>query len=173
MRISSTIVIVFFALTIFYGCQKTDDGDYVKPITIYEKINGTWNLSSLIYSDDYAKSLGLESVEENLTNWFNFNTFQISFNVNSKDEPTDYVVSGDIPNLFPSNGFWELNSPFPTTNTQPVIIILFSDSQKTTQIGELNLTMIPGTNNIMEFRLIRSSNGVQFSSYIFRLYSIN
>ena len=169
-------IIYFFLLMIpllFSKCQETVEGDFVAPITTYEKIVGTWNLSSLILKDDYANSLDLESTEENLTNWFNYNDFQLTLNVDENNQPVDYLVTGNTPKLLPTEGFWELSSSFPTTNSDQTLIYLYSDRLKSEKIGELNLTGIPSGNSNLEIRLVRSSNQTPFLTYIFKFFPSN
>jgi hypothetical protein len=158
---------------LFSECQESVEGDFVNPITIYEKVKGVWSLSSLVLRDDYANSLDLEFTEENLTNWFNYNNFQITLNVDENNQPVDYLATGNTPKLFPPEGFWELSSSFPTTNSEPTLIYLYSDAQKSQKIGELNLTAIPSGNSNMEIRLIRSSNQTPFLTYIFKFFPSN
>ncbi|WP_445748950.1 DUF5004 domain-containing protein [Polaribacter sp.] len=173
-KIKIKYLIVFFLLPlIFSKCQENSDGDFVEPITTYEKIKGVWNLSSLVLKDDYASSLDLETTEVNLTNLFNFNSLQLTLNVDENNQPLDYVVNGDIPKLFPTSGYWKLSSSFPTTNLEPALIHLYSDVQKTNKIGELNLTAIPSGNSNMEIRLVRSSNKIPFATYIFKFFRSN
>jgi hypothetical protein len=167
------MLIIIIIVLLFLGCSETDDGTYVEPISTCEKIKGVWNLSSLIYKDDYANSLELEPSEVNLTNVFNFNNLQLTLNVDDKNQPLDYAVSGNVPKLFPAVGYWELSSSFPTTNLEPILIHLYSDTQKSNKIGELNLTSIPSGNNNMEIRLIRSSSQVPFATYIFKFFPSN
>lgn len=166
-------LIILSVVLLFSGCFETEEGTYVAPITTYEKVKGVWNLSSLVLKDDYAASLDLEPSEVNLTNLFNFNNLQLTLNVDDNNQPLDYIVNGDIPKLFPTSGYWELSSSFPTTNLEPALIYLYSDVEKTNKIGELNLTAIPTGNNSMEIRLIRSSNQVPFATYIFKFFPSN
>lgn len=160
-------------LLILSGCYKTEDGMYVEPITIYEKIDGAWSLSSLKYVDGFAKSNNIEPTEENITNWFNYKDFQLILNVDENFKPNDYSVLGDVPELFPSNGYWQLSSAFQTTNSQPIFINLYSDLEKTKQIGTLRLVSIPGANNTLEIALERKSNDVPLTSYVFKLVLAN
>jgi len=170
----ANVYLLFLLLAFqFAGCYKTDDGAYVEPITIYEKIHGVWNLSSLKYVDEYAKSNNIEPNEDNLTNWFNYKDFQLTLNVDESNQPVDYSVAGDVPELIPSTGYWKLSSAFPTTNMQPVLINLYADAAKTDLTGQLHLISIPGVSTNMEVQLVRSSNNVAFASYMFKLFPAN
>jgi hypothetical protein len=156
------------------GCDNTDDGSYVDPITLYEKVNGNWGLTNLKMVDDFAKANKIEPNEQNLSTFFNYEDFKIRFNVDEKMNPTSYEVQGEVPPLFASNGYWELSSDFQQTNaSSPVRIYLYSDAQKTQKTDELRLTSVPGNNEEMELQLVRSSGGSAFVSYVFKLNAIN
>lgn len=156
-----------------FGCNEPDDGDYASPITIYEKIDGQWNLASVKMVDEVAKANGIEPNEQNLGGFFNYEDFKIKFNVDANNLPTSYEVLGDVPSLFPATGYWQLSSPFQQTNANAVRIHLFSDAQKTQKTSELRLTGVPGTSREMELQLVRTSGGTPFISYIFKLTASN
>lgn len=156
------------------GCDNTDDGSYVDPITLYEKVNGNWGLTNLKMVDDFAKANKIEPNEQNLSTFFNYEDFKIKFNVDEKMNPTSYEVQGEVPPLFAPNGYWELSSDFQQTNASgPVRVYLYSDAQKTQKTDELRLTSVPGNNDEMEFQLVHSSGGSAFVSYVFKLNAIN
>lgn len=166
-----------FWLTIFsllaIGCNDSDDGNYVEPVTVYEKINGDWSLMNLKMVDEYAKLNAIEPNEQNLSDLFNYDNFKIRFSVDDKMNPTTYEVMGDVPPLFPPAGFWELSSSFPQTDGNALKIYLYKDAKKTEKTDELRLTSIPGSNGEMEIQLIRVSGDAAFVSYIFKLNAIN
>lgn len=155
------------------GCNESDDGDPAEPITLYEKIDGGWGLMSLKMVDEFAKANALEPSEQNLSTLFNYENFQIKFNVDAKMQPTTYEVLGDVPALFAPTGYWKLNTAFQPTNSGGVRIYLYSNAEKTLLTDELRLTSVPGGNEEMEIQLVRISNGTPFVSYIFKLNAIN
>lgn len=156
------------------GCDNTEDGSYVDPITLYEKVNGNWGLTNLKLVDEFAIVNAIEPHEENLSTYFNYEDFKIKFNVDEKNQPTSYEVLGDVPPLFAPKGFWRLSSDFQQTNASgPVSIYLYSDAQKTQKTDELKLTSIPGNNDEMELKLVHSSGGSAYASYVFKLTAIN
>ena len=73
----SHLTSLLLALTVITGvgaCSTIDDGSYVEPIRLYEKIEGKWVLNSLIQTDETnAKNM-------TLTNELNFDTFVLSLN---------------------------------------------------------------------------------------------
>lgn len=158
-------VISLFAV----GCNDVDDGDPVNPITLYEKVNGEWNIASLKMTDEFAKANAIEPSEQDLSALFNYEDFRIAFHVDDKMQPTSYEVLGDVPPLFAANGYWQLSLPFQQTNASATHIFLYSDAQKTQQTDELLLTSVPGSNNQMEIKLVRVSDGTPFVSYTFKL----
>lgn len=157
----------------FEGCYQTDDGSYVAPITIYEKINGSWSLDQLTLVDEYAKANAITPDNDDLTSWFNYQTFQIKFSVDENDEPTSFEVTGDVPELFLKSGYWSLSSSYPNTDLSAVRINLYSDASKTDIVDQLRLTSIPGAQETMEIQLVRESNGIAYASYLFNLSPAN
>ncbi len=155
------------------GCTESDDGNYVEPITIYEKINGEWSLIDLKMVDEFAVANGIEPDEENLSNLFNYENFRIKLNVDEGMQPTTYEVIGDVPPLFEPNGYWTLSSAFQPTNSEAVRIHLYSDAEKTILTDELRITSVPGSNPEMQIQLTRESDGVKFVSYVFNLNATN
>jgi hypothetical protein len=164
------VIMCLFAI----GCDNTDDGSYVAPITIYEKVNGNWGLTNLKMVDEFAKANKIEPSEQSLNTWFNYEDFKIKFSVDEKNSPTSYEVTGNVPPLFAPKGYWQLSTAFqPTTGGGPTKIYLYSDAQKTQKTDELVLTSTPGKSGEMEFQLVHSSGGTPFVSYVFKFNAIN
>lgn len=159
--------------TVTAGCNEADDGTATEPITIYEKIDGEWSLMSLKMVDEVAKSSNIQPNEQNLSALFNYEDFKIRLNVDDKNNPTTYEVLGDVPPLFAPSGYWQLSSAFQQTDATAVRIYLYSDAQKTQKTDELRLTSVPGSNGEMEIQLVRTSGGVPFVSYVFKLGATN
>ncbi len=155
------------------SCNEEDDGKRVDPITLYEKIDGNWALMNLKMTDEVAKANGVQPFDQNLSTQFNYEDFAIRFNVDEKNRPTTYEVSGDVPPLFAPSGYYKLSSDFQTTSGAAVRIYLYSDAELTTKTDELRLTSVPGSNGEMELQLVRTSGGLPFVSYTFRLNSAN
>jgi hypothetical protein len=104
---------------------------------------------------------------------FEFGTFAISFDVDAAFEPTTYEVTGSAPNLFPASGYWDLSTEHPLANATVPVIRLYSDASLSTLIGELAVTSAPGANPEMDLRLTRTSDGVPFVSYTYKLSPSN
>jgi hypothetical protein len=156
-------------LPLFSGCNpSTDDGSYVAPITLYEKVGGVWNLSDIRQTDETAKTAGLSVTEQSLYAQFEFGTFSIDLKT-SENQPTSYQVSGNAPELFPNSGYWQLDTEFPYADGTAPKILLYSDAAKTAKVGELAITSAPGAKAEMELKLTRTSGGVPFVSYLFYL----
>lgn len=172
MKSIKLLVVVFFGLLAF-SCDKSDDGSYVEPITIYEKMQGNWNLMNLRMVDRFAKTNAIEPSEQNLSALFNYDTFQIVFNVDEHMQPTSYQVLGTVPPIFQLSGYWALNTSFQPTNSEAIQIQLYSDAKQTIKTDMLLLTSVPGSNEKMEVQLVRTSGGTAFVSYVFSLSSNN
>jgi Domain of unknown function (DUF5004) len=173
MRCKSIYWVALMMCLFAIGCDNTEDGSYVDPITIYEKVNGNWGLTNLKMVDEFAKANKIEPNEENLSTYFNYEDFKIKFNVDERNNPTTYEVTGNVPPLFAPKGYWQLSSDFqPTTPGNAVKIYLYSDSQKTQKTDELRVTSMPGKGGEMELQLARVSGGATFLSYVFKLNAI-
>ncbi|MCD9575036.1 DUF5004 domain-containing protein [Flavobacterium soyae] len=173
MRSKSYYWLALFMCFFAISCDNTEDGSYVDPITIYEKVNGNWGLTNLKMVDEFAKANKIEPSEENLSTFFNYEDFKINFSVDEKNKPTSYEVTGNVPPLFAPKGYWELSSDFQQTNASAVKIYLYSDAAKTQKTDELRVTSVPGNNDEMEFQLVHSSGGTPFVTYVFKLNAIN
>ncbi|NMH29339.1 DUF5004 domain-containing protein [Flavobacterium silvaticum] len=157
------------AILLAFGCNETDDGNHVDGITLYEKIAGSWSATNVKMTDEVAKAGGAPVFEQNLTTQFNYDQMQISFNVDEKMQPTTYEVSGNVPPLFEANGYYKLSSDYQPMATNPLKIYLYSDAALTAKTGELRVTAVPGSTGEMELQLVRTSGGVPFVSYAFKL----
>lgn len=160
---------LFFLSTIWFSCNVNEDGSYVRPIKIYEKVNGTWQLLSLKMIDETAKSAGITPDEMSLTDQFTFNSFAITLNVDAENNATTYTVTGTAPELLESNGFWDLDNEFPLTDGTPVKIILYSDAGKTQKTNQVSVSSMPGAVDEMELKLTHYSNQVAYVSYLYKL----
>lgn len=171
MKKTKSIFLVLVVLLIAgYGCTETDDGSYTAPITVYEKIPGTWQLLSLKMIDETARAAGIKPDELVLTNQFNFQSFSIVFEVDENYNPTTYMVSGDVPELLAPEGYWNTDTEFPLTDGTPVKINLYSDAAKSQLTNQLSITAMPGATAEMELKLTHTSNQVAYATYVYRLY---
>lgn len=161
-------LLTFF--TLWYGCTKTEDGEYTPPITNYEKVPGTWQLLSVKLIDETAKAAGIKPDEMTLTNQLNFQGFSLTLEVDANNKPVTYYVTGDAPELLTPQGYWDLDADFPQTNGTPVKINLYTDAAKTQKVHQLSITAMPGANAEMEIKLTHTSNQVAYVSYVYRLF---
>ncbi|MNF07611.1 hypothetical protein D3C80_2078310 [compost metagenome] len=60
-----------------------------------------------------------------------------------------------------------MDSPFTTGKTAKMY--LYADEAKSQKTDELEVTTVPGATNVLELRLVRSSEGTPFLSYQFSL----
>lgn len=163
------LIVVVFLIT-GYGCTETDDGSFTAPITVYEKLPGTWQLLSLKLVDETAKASGIKPDEIALTDQFNFQTFSITLEVDAQFKPGTYSVSGEVPELLAPEGFWNTDSEFPLTDGTPLKISLYADAACTQRTNQLMITALPGATSEMELKLTHTSNQVAYATYVYRLF---
>lgn len=174
MKTNKLLYLFLFLFSgILTSCSTLDDGTPVDPITISEKIQGNWAALSVKQTDEIAKTNNQTPSDLSLTTHFNFSSFGIALNVDSKNLPTTYQVTGISPALFPTEGFWGLAYLYPNTDTTPSQIYLYSDEAKTIKTATFDITSMPGSMKILEFRFMRKTKGVAFVSYTYRLVPNN
>lgn len=167
MKIKNFVQVVLGALVIS-SCTN-DDGTYTEPITMYEKIGGTWNLSRIKQVDELAVANKSGVTEMDLTDYFE--TFSISLNETDSHSPSTFTTSG-APEILPSEGFWKLDRAFQNWDGSPVKVQFFSDAACTNQTGEVSITSVPGSVPLMELTMTRSTNGTPFVSYVYTLIPV-
>lgn len=172
-NISRILVAFIVTVGIFSACTDTNDGTYVAPISISEKIHGTWAAISVKQTDEIAKTAGQTPTDLGLSRQFNFTSFHVLFNTDDKNNPTSYSISGDAPALIPASGYWNMPNLFINTDATPNEIYLYADAAKTQKTATLTLASVPGLLDVFEFKLTRRSNGVAFVSYTYRLCKVN
>ena len=141
---------------LFSSCQKNDEGSYVAPIKLTEKIGGNYVLNSIVQTDEIA---GTEMI---LTSLLDFDTFGISLSQDGK-----FSVSGNAPKLLPESGEWQLDNDFVKSTGEASKIILKGD-----KTVSLTVTSVPGAKQELEFQLTRTQNGQPFVSYKYNLVSV-
>lgn len=149
------------AAVVVTSCSITDDGDYVNPITLNEKISGKWVLNSIVQTDESnAQTMAL-------TNLLDFDTFVIKLDTDENNAPTTFSLEGSAPALLPLKGTWSLDYDYTKSDATATRIFLKSDTGAAT----LTLTKVPGSDGILEYKLTRKVNGQPFVSYTYNLMS--
>ena len=172
MKKAMVILFCLIVTQLITSCYKSDDGTYTDPITIYEKMAGNWTTTSVTEIDPIAVASATKPDKETLTFKFNFKTFTINFATDEKFNPTTFTVGGTSPELFLKTGYWKLNSPYPTTDGSPLIILLYSNEAKTQLADQLSISAVPGVHATLQFDLIRNSNNVPYVDYQYLLKQV-
>lgn len=153
---------VLLALTAALGCvscSSVDDGDYVDPITLSEKIGGRWVVNSVIQTDETnAKTM-------TLTDLLDFDTFVINFDRDASGNPSTFSIEGNAPALLPQKGTWKMDYNFTKSDATASQILLTGSDQPVS----LTVTTLPGNNQTLEYKLVRKVNGQPFVSYSYNL----
>ena len=90
MKLRKSVLLALWAF-ILSSCA-TENGVFTEPISMYEKIGGTWNLSRIKQVDELAVANKSGVTEIDLTDFFE--TFSISLNETSSYKPTTFTTSG-------------------------------------------------------------------------------
>lgn len=161
--IMKTHVLFFFLMVALLAasCSTIDDGDYVKPITLNEKIAGRWVVNSVVQTDES------NTQKMPLTNLLDFDTFVINLNADEDLTPTTFSVEGKAPTLLPLKGTWALDYDYTKSDATASHIVLTSDAG----VIKLTVTGVPGADRILEYRFTRTVNGQPFVSYTYNLMS--
>jgi|SRR5690606_5080301 len=173
---NNKLLIALLCLTGAYAvvaCKKMEDGPFVEPISLYEKVKGSWQLTNLLQVDETAKIAGIKPDEISLLGQFDVASFHITLDTDADNQPTAYQVTGTAPELFPNSGFWDLDTAFPNADGSAPTINLYSDAAKTALVGQLTVVAIPGATPEMELKLTRSTAGTPFVSYHYKLSNAN
>lgn len=164
-KIYAFLLFSMFATGIFINtaCSDTEDGSYVAPITLSEKINGQWVLNSIKQVDETAAK------DIDLSGQLDFSSFSIDLQADADNSPTTFSVAGNAPSLLPASGTWAMENKFTNSDGSPARIFLYTDAGKSQKAAVLTVTGTPGTNRVLEFKLTRKHNGQAFVSYVYNL----
>ncbi len=167
--LKSSCALLLLSVMIFAGftsCNDTDDGSYVPPITLGEKIHGKWVLKSLKQVDEIAGQA------MDLTGQFDFASFSIDLKADAENNPTTFSIEGNAPAILPINGSWAMGYPFTNADGTASKIILYSDAALSNKVAELTVTATPGASRVLEFKLTRKVKGQAFVSYVYNLVPV-
>lgn len=139
------------------SCATTEDGDYVAPVGLTEKIGGNWVLNSIVQTDEAT------ATDLALTTLLDFDTFGINLT-----DGGQFTVSGNAPKLLPTNGTWELDNNFVKSTGEATQIILKGSEGAAT----LTVTATPGAKPELGFQLTRRAGGQAFVSYKYSLVAV-
>lgn len=169
MKVKTEILkwLFLLCLVIMFGCSKTNDGSYVEPITSYERLAGKWKLKSIVEVDELAKVQQLATFQIDLTSKFNFNTMILTLSVDTANghKPTAFTVEGDAPEIFATNGFWDMDIPFAKTDGSAPLLYVYSDQAKTNLVDMFQVINVPGSDKSLQLTLSRVASGITFLSY--------
>lgn len=153
------LAVVLMPSLMLTSCNPMDDGSFVEPITLGEKVGGQWYLTSMTQSDETTGGTA------NLTNVLNFDTFVINLNTDEANRPTTFSVEGSAPKLLPASGTWRMDYDFTKSDGTASRVLLESDGTTTA----LSVTAVPGNERTLGLRLTRTSNGQPIVSYTYQL----
>ena len=153
------IGLLFSTAMAFTGCSTVDDGSFIAPITLSEKIGGKWVVNSVLQTDE------ANARTKTLTDLLDFDTFVINLNQDEAGNPSTFTVEGSAPLLLPTSGTWKMDYNFTKSDNTPSRLLLNDGKAETA----LTVTAVPGNTKTLEYRLTRKTNGQPFVSYTYNL----
>lgn len=159
MKRNHRLLVMLMAMMAMFSitsCNSLEDGSYVDPISLYERIGGRWVVNSVTQVDETNQT------KLNLTEQFGFGEFAINLNVDQSNQPTGYTVEGSAPAFFQTSGNWKMGNAYINSDGSSAQIIL---NDKT----PLTITALPGVQPTLEFKFTRSTKGQPFVSYVYNL----
>jgi len=151
------LTVATLPMLVLTSCSTTEDGSYVDPIKLTEKVGGNWMLNSITQVDETSGN------EMTLTNLLGFDTFCINLS-----EGGQFSVTGNAPKLLPITGTWELDNNY-VKSTGEATQLLLKGSEGSVK---LTVTSTPGATSELGFQLSRTSEGKAFLSYKYSLSPI-
>lgn len=141
------------------GCEQIEYGELGDPFTKTDGIKGTWLVSRVVQVDEVALAQGGAQTEMDLTDFFSFSTYHITFNVDAQGNPTTFEVGGDAPNFVDSTGIWTFDEiEFPT-----YVELTHPDSSSVTSM--FTLIAPPRTKTPLRMKFQRFCKGKIIISY--------
>jgi hypothetical protein len=144
--------------TMLTGCSDVDDGSYVDPIKLSEKVNGNWRVNSVIQTDV------ANGKELNLTEKLGFSTFNIQLGENGY-----FTVDGSAPKLIQLNGSWKTDYDYVKSDNSASLLLLNDGTSEQT----LTITKTPGATRELELRVTHFNSGEPYVTYTYSLTDAN
>ncbi len=127
MNIKSLYQIFFVVLAsaIFVGCQPDEIEPIGTPLSYTEGIAGSWKLESVMLTDEIAASAEEPNAATDVTPYFNFSDYAVSFNGNNFT-----IEAGNAPNFINmTSGTWAFDDPnYPTK-------VILTDGEQTSELA--------------------------------------
>lgn len=173
MRKILSLLIVSVLLNLFLiSCDKVDDGSYVTPISLQEKVKGKWILTDVVQIDETAKISGIKPDEINLFNEFGFSSMGLDLDVDGNNSSTTFAVKGDAPSLFATSGYWDINPSFQPASGEAPLLKLYKDQSKQELLDVIQIVSVPGAKETLELKITRYSSKTPFVSYYYTLMPV-
>jgi hypothetical protein len=167
--ILAVIGLVGFSLT---SCEPEDYKPIGEPFDKIEGMVGTWKITSVVQVDEEAIAKDLSFTELNITNFFDFSNYRITFNVDEENKPSTFeVVNPDkAPNFITVTGRWAFdNENFPSY----LYLIRLNALQEPLDTNKLFLNAPPRLHNPLKFKFTRYSGEEKILSYKYSFERVN
>jgi len=163
MKAAKIFIILSLILAATFGCKKDEEGELGTPYGKIEAMPGTWKISKIFLLDEIAYASGGTQVQLEITDWYPFDEFVMTFTLNNGQPGTFNVDAGNAPNWMITSGTWNFNDiSYPTE----IILTAGDGSGKTTTLG---LVAPPREGTPLRFKLQKYCGGSPMLSYVYTL----
>lgn len=152
MKSIQLLTTIFITVMLLSGCRPEgfaplgDPNDKVSPLA------GTWKLAKVQQTDLESKRKGFPYAVEDITSLFNYNTLQLTFNLNN-GQPANFTINnGSAPPITTiTSGTWSVDN----AKTPQVITLKNGSVTETLNLG----AYINSTNSKLKVKITRTDAG--------------
>jgi hypothetical protein len=166
------LVTIFLSGIIIYSCEPETYKPIGEPFNKIEGIQGSWKITSVVQVDEVAISKDLSFTQIDITGFYDFSNYRITFNTNEEDNPSTFLVENpdNIPNFLNLTGKWAFdNSDYPSM----VYLIKLDALEVPIDTTRLPLNSTPRKGNPLKFSFTRFSGGEKIISYKYTFEKVN
>lgn len=156
-------LITFLGLFIF-SCEPEKYEPVGEPFNKVDGVKGTWKLTTIVQLDEVAIAKELALTQIDITSFFNFENYRITFNVDETNLPSTFEILNpdNAPNFFITSGKWTFdNIDFPSQ----LYLIKLNTEMLPVDTMRINLVAAPRDYLPLKYKFTRSSGGEKIVSY--------
>jgi hypothetical protein len=159
-------IIAFFAAAgiIFTSCEPEKFEPIGEPFSKVDGIKGSWKITSIIQIDEVAVAKELAFTQLDITQFFDFSNYRITFNVDEANNPSTFEITNpdNAPNFVLTSGKWTFdNVLYPSF----VFLIKVDAEMLPIDTTRIELVATPRDYLPLKYKYTRKSAGEKLISY--------